>query len=182
MDDIEEKYTIKDLQEIFNEYTNESGTLDESCLQVLIKEILGKYILQNQILSLIKKINNNKKSEIDFDEFIKLIKNLKEYMELDEDYLKEVFKIFDRENKGYLSPQGVYHTFLALGETIKFEDIIDVLKEYDFNGDGNLSFEEFKLLMNKGLEDLEKIKPKSIILNLDDYFNLYLGYNKKKQS
>ena len=77
MDDIEEKYTIKDLQEIFNEYTNESGTLDESCLQVLIKEILGKYILQNQILSLIKKINNNKKSEIDFDEFIKLIKNLK---------------------------------------------------------------------------------------------------------
>ena len=174
MDDISEKYTIKDLQEIFNKYADESGTVDENTLQLILKQILGKYIPKNQILSLIKK------SEIDFDEFIKLIKNIKEYIKLDQVYLKEVFKIFDREGEGYLSPQCVYHTFLALGETIKLEDITDVLKEYDLNGDGNLSFDEFKLLMNNSLEDLEKIKPKSIILNLDDYFDLYFGYKKKK--
>ena len=88
--------------------------------------------------------------------------------------------IFDRDEKGYLTPESVYHIFLALGEKIKLEDITNILKENDIDGDGNLNFEDFKMLMHSGLEELEKKNPNSMILNLDNYLNSPFEYNEKK--
>ena len=180
MDEIIGNYTIKQLQEIFNKYAGEKGALDEESLQLLIKEKLEQYIQKNQIITLMKKIDTDGSGEIEFDEFIEFMRNLSKEDELDEDALKEVFKLFDRDEKGYLTPESVYHIFLALGEKIKLEDIIAILKENDIDGDGNLNFEDFKMLMHSGLEELEKKNPNAMILNLDNYLNSPFEYNEKK--
>ena len=180
MDEVIGKYTIKQLQEIFNKYAGEKGALDEESLQLLIKEKLEQYIQKKQLIALMKKIDTDGSGEIEFDEFIEFMRNLNKENELDEDALKEVFKIFDRDEKGYLTPESVYHIFLALGEKIKLEDIINILKENDIDGDGNLNFEDFKMLMHSGLEELEKKNPNSMILNLDNYLNSPFEYNEKK--
>ena len=180
MDEVIGTYTIKQLQEIFNKYAGEKGALDEESLQLLIKEKLEQYIQKKQLIALMKKIDTDGSGEIEFDEFIEFMRNLNKENELDEDALKEVFKIFDRDEKGYLTPESVYHIFLALGEKIKLEDIINILKENDIDGDGNLNFEDFKMLMHSGLEELEKKNPNSMILNLDNYLNSPFEYNEKK--
>ena len=180
MDEVIGKYTIKQLQEIFNKYAGEKGALDEQSLQLLIKEKLEQYIQKKQLIALMKKIDTDGSGEIEFDEFIEFMRNLNKENELDEDALKEVFKLFDRDEKGYLTPESVYHIFLALGEKIKLEDIINILKENDIDGDGNLNFEDFKMLMHSGLEELEKKNPNSMILNLDNYLNSPFEYNEKK--
>ena len=180
MDEVIGKYTIKQLLEIFNKYAGEKGALDEQSLQLLIKEKLEQYIQKKQLIALMKKIDTDGSGEIEFDEFIEFMRNLNKENELDEDALKEVFKIFDRDEKGYLTPESVYHIFLALGEKIKLEDIINILKENDIDGDGNLNFEDFKMLMHSGLEELEKKNPNSMILNLDNYLNSPFEYNEKK--
>ena len=180
MDEVIGKYTIKQLLEIFNKYAGEKGALDEESLQLLIKEKLEQYIQKKQLIALMKKIDTDGSGEIEFDEFIEFMRNLNKENELDEDALKEVFKIFDRDEKGYLTPESVYHIFLALGEKIKLEDIINILKENDIDGDGNLNFEDFKMLMHSGLEELEKKNPNSMILNLDNYLNSPFEYNEKK--
>ena len=180
MDEVIGKYTIKQLQEIFNKYAGEKGALDEESLQLLIKEKLEQYIQKKQLIALMKKIDTDGSGEIEFDEFIEFMRNLNKENELDEDALKEVFKIFDRDEKGYLTPESVYHIFLALGEKIKLEDIINILKENDIDGDGNLNFEDFKMLMHTGLQELEKKNPNSMILNLENYLNSPFEYNEKK--
>ena len=180
MDEVIGKYTIKQLLEIFNKYAGEKGALDDESLQLLIKEKLEQYIQKKQLIALMKKIDTDASGEIEFDEFIEFMRNLNKENELDEDALKEVFKIFDRDEKGYLTPESVYHIFLALGEKIKLEDIINILKENDIDGDGNLNFEDFKMLMHSGLEELEKKNPNSMILNLDNYLNSPFEYNEKK--
>ena len=180
MDEVIGKYTIKQLLEIFNKYAGEKGALDEESLQLLIKEKLEQYIQKKQIIALMKKIDTDGSGEIEFNEFIEFMRNLNKEDELDEDALKEVFKLFDRDEKGYLTPESVYHLFLALGEKIKLEDITMILKENDIDGDGNLNFEDFKMLMHTGLEELEKKNPNSMILNLDNYLNSPFEYNENK--
>jgi Ca2+-binding EF-hand superfamily protein len=180
MDEVIGKYTIKQLLEIFNKYAGEKGALDEESLQLLIKEKLEQYIQKKQLIALMKKIDTDGSGEIEFDEFIEFMRNLNKENELDEDALKEVFKLFDRDEKGYLTPESVYHIFLALGEKIKLEDIINILKENDIDGDGNLNFEDFKMLMHNGLEELEKKNPNSMILNLENYLSSPFEYNEKK--
>ena len=180
MDEVIGKYTIKQLQEIFNKYAGEKEALSEESLQLLLKEKLEQYIQKKQIKALFKKIDTDGSGEIEFDEFIEFMRSLNKEDELDEDALKEVFKLFDRDEKGYLTPESVYHIFLALGEKIKLEDIISILKENDIDGDGNLNFEDFKMLMHSGLEELEKKNPNSMILNLDNYLSSPFEFNEKK--
>ena len=180
MDEMIGKYSIKQLQEMFNKYAGDKGALDEESLHLLIKEKLELYIQKKQIIALMKKIDTDGSGEIEFDEFIEFMRSLNREDEMDEDALKEVFKLFDRNEKGYLTTESVYHIFLALGEKIKLEDITTILKENDIDGDGNLNFEDFKMLMHTGLEELEKKDPNSMILNLDNYLNSPFEYNEKR--
>ena len=100
---------------------------------------------------------------------------MKKFDEQDEDVLKEVFMIFDREGKGYLTPESVYHVFLSLGENIKLEDIENILKENDIDGDGNLNFQDFKNTLRNGLEELNRKSPTSSVLNISNNFNVNHG-------
>ena len=174
------KFTVKQLEEIFKEYVGDKEALDEESLQLLLKEKLDQYIPKRQLTTLIKSIDIDGNGEIEFNEFLEFMRKLEEQDGQDEDALKEVFMLFDRDEKGYLTPESVYHIFLALGEKIKLEDIINILKENDIDGDGNLNFEDFKMLMQSGLEELEKKNPNSMILNLDNYLNSPFEYNEKK--
>jgi len=165
------KFTVKKLEEIFKEYVKDKGALNEESLQLLIKEKLDQYIPKRQINTLIRSIDIDGNGEIEFNEFLEFMRRLDEQDEQDEDALKEVFMLFDRDEKGYLTPESVYHIFLSIGEKIKLEDITNILKENDIDGDGNLNFQDFKMLMHNGLEELNKKNPNSILLNLNNYLN-----------
>ena len=165
------KFTVKQLEEIFKEYVGDKEALDEESLQLLIKEKLDQYIPKKQVTTLIRSIDIDGNGEIEFNEFLEFMRKLDEQDEQDEEALKEVFMLFDRDEKGYLTPESVYHIFLSIGEKIKLEDITNILKENDIDGDGNLNFQDFKMLMHNGLEELNKKNPNSIMLNLNNYIS-----------
>ena len=76
--------------------------------------------------------------------------------ELNEEILKEVFLAFDKKNNGYISPEILYNIFLFLGEPIKLKDIQSIFNENDSDDDGNLNFQDFKLLMRNGIDELHE--------------------------
>ena len=174
------KFTVKKLEEIFKEYVKDKEALNEESLQLLIKEKLDQYIPKRQINTLIRSIDMDGNGEIEFNEFLEFMRRLEEQDEQDEDALKEVFMLFDRDEKGYLTPESVYHIFLSIGEKIKLEDITNILKENDIDGDGNLNFQDFKMLMHNGLEELNKKNPNSILLNLNNCLNKPFSFTGNK--
>ena len=177
------KFTVKQLEELFKEYAGDKEALDEGSLQRLLKEKLDQYIPKKQVITLIRSIDIDGNGEIEFNEFLEFMRKLDEQDEQDEEALKEVFLLFDRDEKGYLTPESVYHIFLSIGEKIKLEDITNILKENDIDGDGNLNFQDFKMLMNNGLEELNKKKENSILLNLNNYINDSISFTGiKKQN
>ena len=147
------RYTIKQLRDIFNLYKNEEDVIELKELEKLIKEqfdinfpikLLGKFM---NIIDL------DENGTIDFNEYLEFIKRTDE---LNEEILKEVFLAFDKKNNGYISPEMLYNIFLFLGEPIKLKDIQSIFNENDSDDDGNLNFQDFKLLMRNGVEELHQ--------------------------
>jgi Ca2+-binding EF-hand superfamily protein len=58
-----------------------------------------------------------------------------------EEEIKEAFLIFDKDQDGYLTPRELRQVMLNLGEKMTDEEIIEMIKEADLDGDGKLNYD-----------------------------------------
>jgi Ca2+-binding EF-hand superfamily protein len=61
--------------------------------------------------------------------------------------LREQFKVFDRDGNGLISASELRQTFLDMDRSYSAEEISDMIKKVDVDGDGNLNYEEFLKLI-----------------------------------
>ena len=73
-----------------------------------------------------------------------------------ENNLKNAFEYFDKDHNGYLTPDEIREV-LGLGgqenDEVSKKTVEEIIKEVDLNGDGIISYEEFRMMMisNRGL-------------------------------
>ena len=86
---------------------------------------------------------------INFEEFMRLMSMHVNERDFDED-LRNVFRVFDKDGNGFITPAELKQAMLGLEEDVTDEDIEEMIKEADSNGDGNVNYEEFiKMMKNK---------------------------------
>ena len=61
----------------------------------------------------------------------------------------ESFKIFDCRHEKGITVEGLKEVLERMGEKMTIEDIKNLIKEADEDGDDKVSFEEFKKLMQR---------------------------------
>ena len=61
--------------------------------------------------------------------------------------LKEAFKVFDQDGNGFITPSELRQVMANLGEALTDEEIDQMIKEADMDGDGQVNYEEFVRLM-----------------------------------
>ena len=66
--------------------------------------------------------------------------------------LKEVFRLIDKDNNGYINLKELETAMRAFGFELTDFEIIELMKEYDKDGNDNLDLVEFIDLMNKKRE------------------------------
>lgn len=55
--------------------------------------------------------------------------------------LKEAFRVFDKNGDGFISAPELRHVMTNLGEKLTDEEVEDMIKEADLDGDGLVNYE-----------------------------------------
>ena len=145
-----------ELRELFKEIdkTNKGQiSKDVFCKQLILLygEIDGKEICEK----IFEQLDLDNSGLISYDEFLSAMIDGKKV--ITEEKLQKAFKIFDKDNNGRLSVQEIINVFGGKEESWK-----KVIEDIDLNKDGEVDFNEFKLMMrNLNKIDDTKINKKN---------------------
>lgn len=55
-----------------------------------------------------------------------------------EEEIREAFKVFDRDNNGFISAAELRHVMTSIGEKLTDDEVDEMINEADQNGDGRI--------------------------------------------
>mmetsp|Transcript_6859 Transcript_6859/g.9484 ORF Transcript_6859/g.9484 Transcript_6859/m.9484 type:complete len:160 (+) Transcript_6859:57-536(+) len=140
---------VEEMREVFDLFDKDSdGTITISELGVVLKS-LKKNFNQKQLEEIIKKVDKNGDGQIDFEEFLKMMSNRVGTRNRDYE-LKEAFNVFDQDGDGYITASELSTVMKTLGEQIDKETVDLMIEGVDRDGDGEIDFNEFKMMMAEG--------------------------------
>ena len=56
-------------------------------------------------------------------------------------------RVFDKDGNGYISAAELRHVMTNLGEKLTDEEVDEMIREADIDGDGQVNYEEFVTMM-----------------------------------
>lgn len=135
-----------ELKEVFISFDkNGDGRLTKDELLKGMTRITNESKILDSLDELMKTIDTDNNGYIEFEEFVRA--SIDKDKLLTEKNLKIAFDVFDKDKSGGISASELK---LLLGESnvhTKEEVWKNMIKEIDLNGDGQISFEEFKKMM-----------------------------------
>ncbi|EDW34519.1 GL21535 [Drosophila persimilis] len=124
-----------------------SGSITTRELGILMRS-LGQNPTEAELQDLVNEVDIDGNGEIDFNEFCQMMG--KQMRDTDtEEEMREAFKIFDRDLDGFISPAELRFVMINLGEKVSDEEIDEMIREADFDGDGLINYEEFVWMINQ---------------------------------
>ena len=98
---------------------------------------------------MINEVDADGNGTIDFPEFLSLMARKMKDTDTEEELI-EAFKVFDRDGNSFISAVELRHVMTNLGEKLTDEEVDEMIREADVDGDGQPNYEEFvKMVMAK---------------------------------
>merc|ERR1712046_54842 len=131
---------IAEFKEAFSLFDKDGdGTITTKELGTVMRS-LGQNPTEAELQDMINEVDADASGTIDFPEFLNLM--AKE--------IKEAFKVFDKDGNGFISAAELRHVMTNLGEKLTDEEVDEMIREADVDGDGQINYEEFvKIMMSK---------------------------------
>lgn len=124
---------------------NGDGTISSNELGTIMRS-LGQNPTESELQDMINEVDVDGNGTIDFDEFLNMM--AKKMKETDsEEELREAFRVFDKDGNGYISAAELRHVMTNLGEKLTDDEVDEMIREADLDGDGTVNYEEFVTMM-----------------------------------
>nr|CAI5831610.1 unnamed protein product [Callosobruchus analis] len=118
---------------------DEDGTITVAELGVVMRS-LGQRPTETELRDMVNQVDSDGNGTIEFNEFLQMMS--KKMKDADgEEELREAFRVFDKNNDGLISSNELRHVMTSLGERLSEEEVDDMIKEADLDGDGQVNYE-----------------------------------------
>ncbi|XWS37127.1 hypothetical protein CRYUN_Cryun19dG0016800 [Craigia yunnanensis] len=105
---------------------------------------MGGELALNEAEVAVEALDSNGDGLLDLEDLIGLMKGGEEEKLKD---LREAFGMYDVDGCGFITPKGLKRMLSRLGESKSIDECKVMIKQFDLNEDGLLSFEEFRVMM-----------------------------------
>ncbi len=110
---------------------------------------LGQNPTEAELHDMINEVDNDGSGTIDFAEFLSLMSKKMKDADSEEE-LMEAFKVFDKDGNGFISSVELRHVMTNLGEKLTDDEVDEMIREADVDGDGQVNYDEFvKMMLQK---------------------------------
>merc|ERR1712137_660016 len=107
---------------------------------------LGQNPSESELQDMINEVDADNNGTIDFPEFLTMMARKMKDTDSEEE-IREAFKVFDRDNNGFISAAELRHVMTSIGEKLTDDEVDEMIREADQDGDGRIDYNEFVQLM-----------------------------------
>lgn len=142
----EERDDYKEAFQLFDK--DGSGAISKEELGAVM-ESLGFAPTECELRDMIREHDADESGQIEFDEFCQLMcrQKLDDESGDNAENLKAAFRAFDKDCSGYITADELRQVMTSLGEQLTDEEIEEMIREADNDGDGQINYQEFVQMM-----------------------------------
>ncbi|KAF4016284.1 hypothetical protein G4228_008080 [Cervus hanglu yarkandensis] len=101
---------------------------------------LGQNPTEAELQDMINEVDADGNGTIDFPEFLTMMARKMKDTDSEEE-IREAFRVFDKDGNGYISAAELRHVMTNLGEKLTDEEVDEMIREADIDGDGQVNYE-----------------------------------------
>ncbi|KAG0503247.1 hypothetical protein HPP92_003319 [Vanilla planifolia] len=121
-------------------------------LRQLLRLTIGEEVSVEEAEAVFRLVDSDGDGLLDLDDFTKLVGTTGSEVEdenNDEVQLREAFKLYEMDGKGFITEKSLKRMLSRLGASRPIELCRAIICRFDLNGDGLLSFDEFRAMMRR---------------------------------
>ncbi|XP_014206579.1 calmodulin-A-like [Copidosoma floridanum] len=155
------KSQMRELREAFRLFDKDGdGAITKDELGSVMRS-LGQFARAEELREMLEEIDTDGDGNVSFEEFVEIASNMgasasssSTDQNQEEQELRDAFRVFDKRNRGYITASDLRAVLQCLGEDLSEDEIEDMIKEVDVDGDGRIDFYEFvRALGEPGIDD-----------------------------
>lgn len=139
--------TIKEFREAFSLFDKDGdGSISVQELGTVMRN-MGQNPTDGELQQMISEVDADGNGLIDFAEFVTLMARKMNNTDKDAE-IREAFSVFDKDGSGKISGDELRQIMKSLGEDLTDDEIQQMIREADTNGDGEIDYEEFVRMLS----------------------------------
>lgn len=136
----------RDAFELFDK--DKDGTITAKELANVMKS-LNQDPSEQELNEMIAEVDIDGNGHIDFDEFVNLMNRRSKETDAEEEVIN-AFKVLDKDGQGTISSTELRHIMTTMGDKLTEDEVDEMIREADFDGNGIINYEEFvRMMMTK---------------------------------
>ncbi|KAI0488880.1 hypothetical protein KFK09_028719 [Dendrobium nobile] len=135
-----------EFQQVFRYFDKDGdGKISASELCSSMGSAFNEQLLQAELIELVESSDSDGDGKLGYEDFLRLVE-----VEEEEEKgrsLREAFAAYEMEGKGFITARSLKRALQQLGEERTVEDCKNMIKRFDLDEDGVISFAEFQVMM-----------------------------------